>query len=372
LVGGLRIAPWNRAVLYLVKEESVRKFFSVALTSALAAVLIAGPASSTTSDPYRSKQWGLDKIQAEQAWATADGTGALIAVVDTGVDLDHPDLSSKIVSYSDADFSEPNGTCTGGKKNRTCTQDGAQDKNGHGTHVAGIAAAITNNGTGVAGTAPGAKILPVRVLDADGSGSTDEVAAGIRYAADKGADVINLSLGFLSGVGEVVSLVGALDPVHNAIDYAWSKGAVVVIAAGNDGFALCAEPSAHPKAMCVGATDVRDVRSFYSNSDTTMTKQFVVAPGGDALTCSGDIFSTYLRSESVSSCSPERGYEALAGTSMATPHVAGVAGLLAGKGLGNQAIVDCVLRTSDDLGVPGRDPVYGYGRVNANRAVTGC
>ncbi len=314
---------------------------------------------------------GLDRIRAEAAWARADGTGALVAVVDTGVDLGHPDLAAKIVNYPDADFVEPGGTCTGPSTNRTCVQDGAQDAHGHGTHVAGIAAAITNNGVGVAGTAPGARILPVRVLDAEGSGTTDQVAAGIRYAADKGADVVNLSLGFLSGVDKVARLLGELDPVYAAVDYAWQRGAVVVIAAGNDSVPLCAEPSAHPRAVCVGATDRNDLRTFYSNSDATVTSTYLVAPGGAGLLfCGDDVFSTYLRSRS-GSCSPQAGYAALAGTSMATPFVSGVAALLAGQGLANDQIVERLKRTSDDLGLPGRDPLYGYGRVNAARAVTG-
>jgi subtilisin family serine protease len=232
---------------------------ALAILSVLAAVT---PARGATSDPYRSRQWGLDRIQAETAWAAADGTGTLIAVVDTGVDLGHPDLAAKIVAYPDADFVEPNGTCTGSRRNRTCVQDGAQDANGHGTHVAGIAAALTNNGIGVAGTAPGARILPVRVLDANGEGTADQLAAGIRYAADKGADVINLSLGFPSGVDQVAKILGELDPVYAAVDHAWDKGAVIAIAAGNDSFPLCAEPSAHPRAICVGATDQNDLRSF--------------------------------------------------------------------------------------------------------------
>jgi subtilisin family serine protease len=321
--------------------------------------VFAVPAGAAPSDPHFNRQWGLVNIQAEQAWSTADGTGALIAVVDTGVDLGHPDLASKLVTLTGADFSDGRDT------------DGAQDENGHGTHVAGIAGAITNNGVGVAGTAPGAQILPVRVLDADGSGSTDQVAAGIRFAADNGADVINLSLGLLSGVDKVVKILGELDPVYEAIDHAWSTGATIVVAAGNDSFPLCAEPSAHPRVVCVGATDVRDLRTFYSNSDASLSSQYLVAPGGDALSCSGDIFSTYLRSEE-SFCSPEAGYEALAGTSMATPFVAGVAALLAGTGLTNQQIVDCLTSTTDDLGLPGRDPIFGYGRVNAFKAVTGC
>ncbi|MDP9067356.1 MAG: S8 family serine peptidase [Actinomycetota bacterium] len=352
----------------------MRKLTGALAAAALATVVAAGPASGASNDPYFGKQWGLQKIQADQAWAAADGTGAIIAIVDTGVDLGHEDLSSKIINNSDADFSEPDGECKkapGKNGARTCTQDGAQDENGHGTHVAGIAAALTGNGIGVAGTAPGAQILPVRVLDAEGSGSTDEVAAGIRYAADHGADVINLSLGFLTGLGEVVNLVGGLDPVHDAIAHANSMGSVVVIAAGNDGAPVCAEPSAASGVLCVGATDRNDLRSWYSNGDATQMKNYLVAPGGEGLTCAGDIFSTYLRTERTY-CSDEAGYEGLSGTSMATPFVSGVAGLLAGKGLSNSQIISCILGTTDDLGTPGRDSIYGYGRVNALKAVTSC
>jgi serine protease len=348
----------------------------LAALAAIAAVLAAtvAPAGGATNDPYVAQQWGLARIGAEQAWTTATGAGALIAVVDTGVDLTHPDLDGKIVAsaFTSGDFVEPKGTCTGKGKVKTCTQDGARDKNGHGTHVAGIAGAETANGIGVAGTAPGAGLLPVRVLDAEGSGTSDQVAAGIRFAADKGADVINLSLGFLSGQGTAVKLIGELDPVYAAIDHAWARGAVVVIAAGNDSVPLCAEPAAHPRAVCVGATDQNDLPSFYTDSDATMTSTYLVAPGGGALTCGGDILSTYLRTAAHSTCSPATGYDALAGTSMATPFVSGVAALLAGKGLDNQAIVDCLVRTTDDLGLAGRDPVYGYGRINARKAVTGC
>ena len=345
----------------------------LASLAAIAAVLAAfvAPAGSATNDPYRARQWGLDNIQAEQAWTTSTGTGALIAVVDTGVDLGHPDLNGKIVS-SGADFIEPKGNCTGKGKVKTCTQDGAQDENGHGTHVAGIAAAETGNGVGVAGTAPGASILPVRVLDEEGSGFADQLAAGIRYAADRGADVVNLSLGWLPGQGTALIITGELAAVYDAIDYAWARGAVIVIAAGNETFPACSEPSAHRRAVCVGSTDENDMPSFFSNSDATMTSTYLVAPGGHALTCEGDIFSTYLRSADHSVCSPQNGYEALAGTSMATPFVSGVAALLAGKGLSNSAIVACLASTADDLGLPGRDPTFGYGRVNAARAVSSC
>lgn len=350
-----------------------QKFMAPAAALALCGgVMPSSPAQAAPNDPEAPRQWGLVKIQAEKAWATSTGVGAVIAVVDTGVDLGHPDLAGNLLSAG-ADFVEPAGTCTGGgSKPSSCTQDHAQDANGHGTHVAGIAAALTNNRVGVAGVAPGARILPVRVLDAEGSGTTDQVASGIRYAADQGAHVINLSLGFLSGLGEVVKLVGALDPVYEAIEYAQARGSVVIIAAGNDSAPLCAEPAAAPGVICVGSTDSSDLRSWFSNGDATMMKNYLVAPGGDGLSCAGDIFATYLRSLTPSSCSPASGYEALAGTSMASPHVAGVAALLASKGLSSAAIVDCLLKTADDLGVPGHDPVYGHGRVNAARAVSSC
>ena len=346
----------------------MRKIVGACVALALAAV-VAAPASAASNDPHFAKQWGLVRIEAEKAWATATGTGATIAVVDTGVDLGHPDLAAKIIDNPDADFSEPNGTCTGTGGNKTCVQDGAQDRNGHGTHVAGIAAAITNNGVGVAGVAPDARILPVRVLDADGSGTTDQVAAGIRYAANQGADVINLSLGFQTGVGEALGLIGGLDPVHDAIAAATSKGAVVVIAAGNDSGPVCAEPAAAPGVICVGSTDQRDLRSYFSNGDATLMKNYLVAPGGEGITCGGEIFSTYLRGAETY-CATANGYEAISGTSMAAPFVSGVAALLASKGLGRSAIVSCIIGSADDLGIPGRDPVFGYGRVNAAAAVT--
>lgn len=349
----------------------MRKMVGASVALALAVAVSVAPASAASNDPHFGKQWGLVKIQAEKAWTTADGTGTTIAVVDTGVDVGHPDLATKIIDNPDADFVEPDGTCTGTGGNKTCVQDGAQDANGHGTHVAGIAAAITGNGVGVAGVAPGARILPVRVLDAEGNGSTDQVAAGIRYAANHGANVINLSLGYPTGLGEAVKLVGGLAPVYSAIEYANSKGGVVVFAAGNNSAPVCAEPAAAPSVICVGSTDQRDLRSYFSNGDATLMKNYLMAPGGEGLTCGGEIFSTYLRG-ATTYCSSAPGYEGAAGTSMAAPFVSGVAALLSSKGLGRAAIVNCIIKTADDLGAPGRDPVYGYGRLNAAAAVTGC
>ena len=341
-----------------------KKVLLTIVIPALVAGLLSAPASGEApgpGDPYASQQWGLTRIQADRAWPVATGSGVTIAIVDTGVDLTHPDLVDKIVSLPDADFVAPKGGDT----------NGAQDEDGHGTHVAGIAAATTNNGIGVAGVAPGASILPVRVLVGDEGGSTSRIAAGIRYAADKGAQVINMSVSY-NAPGHVDSITGSMRPVHEAVSYALSKGAVVVASAGNDSLPVCAEPAAVSGVVCVGALDRSDRPAYYTNFDSRRSKSYLVAPGGDqALTCANDILSTYLRG-AARSCSSMDGYENMAGTSMAAPFVSGVAALLASKGLTNTAIVQCLMSTTDDLGPPGRDPVFGFGRVNALKAVSGC
>ncbi|MGH2810566.1 MAG: S8 family serine peptidase, partial [Actinomycetota bacterium] len=248
------------------------------------------------------------------------------------------------------------------------------DDHGHGSHVAGIAAAVKGNGKGVAGVAPSAKIMPVKVLDSNGEGTTDDVAAGIRYAVDRGAKVVNLSLGVISGAGTVAKIIGALDSVYSAIDYAWAKGAVIVIAAGNDTFPLCAEPAAHPRAICVGATDNNDLIAAYSNSGDID----VTAPGGfGSVFCEDyarDVVSTIWPGSSLDcrGSGSVTGYDTLAGTSMATPHVSGVVALIRSKNptWSNQQVVNKLYASVDDLGLPGADPVYGRGRVNACKAVS--
>jgi len=351
----------------------MRRGFACGIVSvALTLLLLPSVAtSSTLGDPQMSQQWGLHKIQAEEAWSIADGSGAIIAIVDSGVDLTHPDLASKLLIYPDADIYEPQGSCSGGGGSKNCTQDGPQDLNGHGTHVAGIAGALTDNGVGVAGTAPGARLLPVRVLDQNGDGRTRDVAAGIRYAADKGADVINLSISFRGVQGEQARLTGQLRPIYDALDYAAGKGVVSVVAAGNEGVPVCTEPAAAPRVLCIGASARSDLRTYYSNGDATQLKNYLVAPGGDGLACDGEIVSTYLRA-AERTCGKEDGYDGLSGTSMSAPFVSGVAALLAGQGLSGQEIISCILRTTDDLGPRGRDAIFGYGRVNAFEAVSSC
>jgi subtilisin family serine protease len=313
------------------------------------------PGNGPVNDPLFAKQWALDQINAPEAWARgAKGAGTTIAVVDTGVDLGHPDLSSKIVPGTDIVGS--NGDCPAGP----------QDENGHGTHVAGIAAAVTNNGIGVAGVAPDASIMPVRVLDSEGSGNSDDIVKGIRWAADHGANVINMSLGEQPVVGQLQPLN---QDIEDAVTYAWNKGSLVVAAAGNESFPLCSYPSFADHAVCVGATDSRGLPSYYSNFPVNKTMLGFRAPGGvGSVFCEDDedIWSTMWPGSSFECGGGTAGYETLAGTSMSSPQVAGVAALLFGQGLTNAQVVDRLKATSSNHGT--YDPVMGYGIVDANAA----
>lgn len=305
---------------------------------ALILLCFAAPATAQAADPLRSHQWGLDMIGADGARATSTGTGAVVAVVDTGVKADHGDLAGQVLPGHD--FID--------------NDDTAQDGNGHGTHVAGVIDALTGNGIGVESVAPGAKILPVRVLDNDGNGDADTVAEGIDWATDHGANVINLSLG-----GSLPLLGGGSDAFDAALDRALSRGVVVAAAAGNDGLPVCEQPSAQGRLLCVGAVDKRGNRSYFSNFGMGLG---LVAPGGSGLAGTDeDILSTYN----------DGGYQELAGTSQATPFVSGVAALLVAKGIRGQAAVQRILATARDLGSPGPDLEFGAGLVDASRAVAG-
>src|SRR4051794_3470703 len=185
---------------------------AAAVLSAFA--LTASPAGAAApNDPLYAHQYGPQQIHAPEAWATSTGAGAVIAVVDTGVDLSHEDLQGKLVSG--ATFIGCNPSCGNGDwkgPNGVGEPDDA-----HGTHVAGIAAAATNNGIGIAGVAPDAMVMPVKVLE-NGSGTFEDIAAGIRWATDHGADVINMSLGAIQGVQALV-ITGVESSVQDAVTY---------------------------------------------------------------------------------------------------------------------------------------------------------
>jgi subtilisin family serine protease len=312
------------------------------ICAVLAAVPLSGSPGWASTDPGLDKQWGTRIIGAPEAWASGTGRGIVIATVDSGVDLDHEDLRGQILQgkdYVDGD-SDP------------------QDGFGHGTHVAGIASAVAGNGRGVAGVAPGAKILPVRVFDDDGEAQED-FAAPIRWATDHGADVINLSAGTVTqGLGQDEALFGP--EFRRSIEYAWSKGVIVVVAAGND-FLLSSGYADH-SAIVVSATNRRDGKPDFS-SGVGNAKWGMAAPGGSSTTdrIEDDIYSTYTGN----------GYKYLRGTSMAAPHVAGAAAVLRGLGLSPQRTVERLLSTAKDVGSKGNDSTFGHGRLDLASAVAG-
>ena len=302
---------------------------------------------ATPNDPSFFQQWGLSQIQAPQAWDTKMGNNTIVAVIDTGVQNDHPDINnnggiSKVLQ--EWDYFEDDAV--------------AQDIAGHGTHVAGIAGAYTNNATGIASTSPGAWILDLRVLDDDnpdnGQGTSADVAAAIVHARDLGAHVINLSLGSY----------GYDATEERAVDYAWSNGngSVVVAAAGNENTDTPSYPAAFSNAIAVTATNSLDQRAVF-NPFTGEASNYgawvdVAAPG-----------------DGIISTVPTNRYQSMSGTSMAAPFVSGVADLLASGDswtaprLSAAEIRQRIESTACDLGSAGRDDQFGWGRVNAYSAV---
>jgi thermitase len=312
---------------------------------------------SIPNDPLFNQLYGLDNtgqtggkpdadIDAPEGWDAAGmGTfpatgGVKIGIVDTGIDQSHPDLSGQTVAC--AQSRGPLGLIGGSIQVGSCSDD-----NEHGTHVAGTIAAKANNGIGVAGVDFGAKLVICKALGGQlGTGSTSDVANCINWVSSQGAKVISMSL----GGGDSTTL-------HNAVANAWKNGsaagAVIVAAAGNDGDSTVSYPAGYAEVVSVAATDQNDAHASFSNANADVE---IAAPGVNVL-----------------STVPGGGYATLSGTSMATPHVSGVAGILCmlhptDTAAGIRGRLD---GSVDDLGPAGRDTSFGFGRVNLCRAAGG-
>ena len=325
-------------------------------------------------DLFTSGQWNMRKVGAVDAWNVATGSGIKVAVLDSGLDLTHPDFSctGKIEVVTDSDPVDGDST--------------PEDGNGHGTHTAGIVGACADNGVGVIGIAKDATIMPIRVLDNTGSGTAEQLVDGIYTAVDAGAHVINMSVGF--SLGGVPGSGGALGygakfwpEIDAAIKYAVDNGVVVVASAGNDGSPICGYPGIAINVICVGATDPMDQKAAYSAFPTKLGPGMVAPGGRGALVfcdfSSSEILSTYDRDADTAEddCDGLYGYASIQGTSMASPLVAGAAALVYDKVGGirsttNQSkVYNALLLSAKDLYAPGYDPVAGYGRLDALAAV---
>jgi subtilisin family serine protease len=299
------------------------------------------------NDPSWPNQYGPSRIQAPHAWdITTCAASVIIAIIDTGIDLTHPELLPKLwrnpneIAGNGID-DDANGYVddVNGWDFRNWDNQPADD-HGHGTHVAGIAAALGNNATGIAGLAWGARIMPLKVLGYDGTGSGYDVAQAIIYATKKGAKVINLSLGG-AGLGPSVA---------DAVSFAYNNGVTVVAAAGNSGGAGIMEPANYPSVLAVAATDGSNSRAPYSSFGNEVD---FAAPGTN-------ILSTV-----------PGGYGYMSGTSMATPHVSGAVALLASLAAFNSPdrIRQALTTSALDLGSAGWDPYYGSGLIQIYSAM---
>ncbi|WP_440945645.1 S8 family serine peptidase [Methanosarcina sp. T3] len=317
-------------------------------------------AFAVPDDPYYNPyQWnfknGVGGINLEPAWDISTGQGVVVAVLDTGVAYENygsyivaPDLANTYF-VSGYDFvnndAHPN------------------DDNGHGTHVTGTIAQSTNNGIGAAGVAYDCSIMPVKVLNSDGSGTLAQIADGIYYATEHDADIISMSLGYQTP---------KVDPVLKAaLDNAYNSGVTIVAAAGNDMRNKVSYPAAYEKCIAVGATRYDGSRAYYSNYGSALD---VVAPGGDIrVDQNGDGYGDGILQNTFNTTTKDPtdfGYQFFQGTSMATPHVSGIAALLIAKGANGPEEVRAVIQnTATDLGTSGWDPEYGYGLVNATAAL---
>jgi thermitase len=274
------------------------------------------------NDPMLANQWGLISARFGGAWNDAKGDRAKVAIVDSGAYSNHPDIGRIIAQR---DFVEDDAV--------------ADDDNGHGTHVTGIAGALTDNGKGVAGGCFDCELLIAKVMGRIGFTTDSRIVKGINWSANHGADVVNLSLG---GSGDSSVL-------RTAVDRAYGRGALVVAAAGNEGTNEPQYPAAYSKVIAVSATTADGRLARFSSRGDWVD---LAAPGTDIL-----------------STSMSGGYDRMSGTSMSAPFVSGLAGLLASRGMSADSIRQRMQTSAKDLGPAGDDPQFGHGRIDADNAV---
>jgi serine protease len=304
-------------------------------------------ASFVPNDPLYEKQWNLAQINMPKAWETTHGKGVVVAVLDTGIAYEDYDDFRQVPDLKGVKFTEGYDFVN---KDRH-----ANDDHGHGTHVAGTIAQATNNGEGVAGVAFEATLMPVKVLDHFGGGTTAQIADAIRWAADHGAKVINMSLG---GGGRSAVM-------EKAVEYARGKGVVVVCAAGNGGRGVVEFPAAYPGSVAVAAVGPTGKKAPYSSWGKELD---IAAPGGDK--SQGE--AAGVLQNTIDPQDPSQSvYASYQGTSMATPHVAGVAALLWAAGAKNPDQVEKALFTSarPAEGSTGWNDQYGNGLLDADAAL---
>ncbi|MCV0403147.1 MAG: S8 family serine peptidase [Chloroflexi bacterium] len=294
-------------------------------------------AAVSVNDPKTAGQYSLDRMRVRDAWSLSKGGDGVVAVLDTGVQANHPDLSGRVLPGYDFVNNDSD----------------AADDNGHGTWVAGIIAAKPNDGYGIAGISWSDKILPVKIMNREGRGDTADLTSGIVWAADHGATVINLSVGGFPSSSYV----------QDAVNYAWNKGVVLVGAAGNNGIQEDFYPAAFPNVVSVSATQVDDEFSHWSSYGP---KVDVSAPGASVQTTNCTV-CTYAGHDTWGD------HTYISGTSFATPNVAGVVALIRARypTYTPAQVVSRLTSTVDDLGYAGYDIRYGRGRVNAYRALGG-
>ena len=294
--------------------------------------------NAVPNDPQYNKQWNFRDINIEQAWDETKGAGVTVAVIDTGVSKVTDLKSTKFVKGYDF----------------VNNKEDASDDNGHGTHVAGTIAQSTNNGYGVTGIAYEASIMPLKVLSGSGGGTIADIAEAIKFAADNDANVINMSLG--GG--------GASSMMEEAIKYAHNQGVVIVAAAGNESSNSSSYPARYPDVISVSATNAAGDKTGYSNFGAGVD---ISAPGGEGMNESGSIWQYTINPDP--NLPEESTFAGFQGTSMAAPHVAGVAALIRSTGVDTPDEVRDILLQSARKVDEDHLNHFGSGRLDANAAV---